>query len=128
MEEPNREALTITPNATLKAYLDLVFEDAGLTIANVQTLRDGLTYLKSNTPAIIVLDDLHEEGLDSAGFIWRIKRIKRIRRTPTIQIIHSSSERARLTVEISGADHIVELPIKNSHFRKLIANLLSLSR
>jgi DNA-binding response OmpR family regulator len=128
MEEPNREALTITPNATLKAYLDLVFEDAGLAVANVQTLRDGLTHLKSHTPAIIVLDDLHEDGLDSAGFIWRIKRVKRLKHVPTIQIIHKTSERGRLTIEISGADHIVELPIKNSRFRKLIANLLSLSR
>ncbi len=128
MDEPIREALTITSNATLKAYLDLVFEDAGLKVAGVATLREGLEYLKSHTPAIIVLDDLHENGLDSAGFIWRIKRVKRLKKTPTIQIIHKTSERERLTIEISGADHIVELPIKNSRFRKLIANLLSISR
>jgi len=128
MAEENREALTITPNATLKAYLDLVFEDAGLTVRNVQTLKEALESLKQITPAIIVLDDLHEDGLDSAGFIWRIKRVKRLKNVPTIQIIHKTSERERLTIEISGADHIVELPIKNSRFRKLIADLLSLSR
>jgi DNA-binding response OmpR family regulator len=128
MEEENLEALTITPNATLKAYLDLVFEDAGLTVSNVETLKEGLEHLKQNTPAVIVLDDLHEDGLDSAGFIWRIKRVKRLKQIPTIQIVHKTSERERLTIEISGADHIVELPIKNSRFRKLIADLLSFSR
>ncbi len=128
MEEENREALTITPSATLKAYLDLVFEDAGLKVKHVQTLKEGLEQLKHGTPAIIVLDDLHEDGLDSAGFIWRIKRVRRLKNVPTIQIIHKTSERERLTIEISGADHIVELPIKNSRFRKLIADLLSLSQ
>ena len=122
------EALTITPNATLKAYLDLVFEDAGLSVFNSQTLRQGLQRLKNNTPSIIILDDLHEDGLDSAGFIWRVKRVKRLKHVPTIQIIHNTSEKERLTIEISGADHIVELPIKNRRFRKLIAELLSLSR
>ncbi|WP_457630135.1 hypothetical protein [Oceanithermus sp.] len=126
--EEIREALTITPNATLKAYLDMVFEDAGLKVHSVETLKEGLGYLKKNSPAIIVLDDLHENGLDSAGFIWRVKRVKRLKHVPTIQIIHKTSERQRLTIEISGADHIVELPIKNSRFRKLIADLLSFSR
>ncbi len=126
--EEIREALTITPNATLKAYLDMVFEDAGLKVRSVETLKEGLGYLKKNSPAIIVLDDLHENGLDSAGFIWRVKRVKRLKHVPTIQIIHKTSERQRLTIEISGADHIVELPIKNSRFRKLIADLLSFSR
>ncbi len=128
MAEEKREALTITPNATLKAYLDMVFEDAGLSVRNVLTLRDGLASLKQATPAIIVLDDLRENGLDSAGFIWRVKRVKRLKYVPTIQIIHKTSEKERVTIEISGADHIVELPIKNSRFRKLIADLLSLSR
>jgi len=128
MDEPIREALTITPNDTLKAYLDLVFEDAGLSVKNFASLREGMDYLKAHTPAIITLDDLHENGLDSAGFIWRVKRIKRLRKTPTIQVIHKTSERERLTIEISGADHIVELPIKNSQFRKLVASLLSISR
>jgi len=128
MAKTNLEALTITPNTTLKAYLDLALEDAGLQVHNVETLKQGLERLKEVTPAIMVLDDLHEEGLDSAGFIWRIKRVRRLKHVPTIQIIHQTSERERLTIEISGADHIVELPIKNSHFRKLIADLLSLSR
>ncbi|WP_457638186.1 hypothetical protein [Oceanithermus sp.] len=128
MAEEKREALTITPNATLKAYLDMVFEDDGLSVRNVLTLRDGLASLKQATPAIIVLDDLRENGLDSAGFIWRVKRVKRFKYVPTIQIIHKTSEKERVTIEISGADHIVELPIKNSRFRKLIADLLSLSR
>ena len=127
-EVSNNGALTITPNATLKAYLDLVFEDAGLAVTSVKTLKQGLESLKRSTPAVIVLDDLHEDGLDSAGFIWRVKRVKRLKNVPTIQIIHKTSERERLTIEISGADHIVELPIKNSRFRRLIADLLSLSR
>jgi len=122
------EVLTITKNPTLKAYLDLVFEDAGLNVKNVETLREGLESLKRSTPAVIVLDDLHEDGLDSAGFIWRVKRVRRLKEVPTIQIIHRTSERDRLTLEISGADHIVELPIKNSRFRRLISDLLSLSR
>jgi len=71
---------------------------------------------------------LHEEGLDSAGFVWRIKRVKRLRRVPTIQIVHGSNERERVTMEISGADHIVELPIKNRRFRRMVEELLSISR
>jgi len=126
--EETREALIITPNAALKAYLDLVFEDVELSVGHYQSLVEGLDYLKENTPAIMILDDLHEDGLDSAGFIWRVKRIKRLKFIPTIQMVHETSERERLTIEISGADHIVELPIKNSSFRKLITDLLSLSR
>ncbi|GEM_PF-3464921 len=123
-----KEALIITPKSTLKAYLELVFEDAGLQTVCAQSLRQALQLLKNTTPAIIVLDDLHEDGLDSAGLVWRLKRIKRLRRAPTIQVISKSSERERVTIEISGADHIVELPIKDKSFRRLIEDLLSNSR
>ncbi|WP_456409487.1 response regulator [Oceanithermus sp.] len=128
MESNNALALIISPNPALKAYLELVFEEFGLAPHTEPTLLKGLHYLKEHTPRIIVLDELHEKGLDSAGFVWRIKRIKRLRRAPTIQIVHGSNERERITMEISGADHIVELPIKDRRFRRMVEELLSISR
>jgi len=128
MESNDALALIVSPNLTLKAYLELVFEDFGLTPHTEPTLLGGLRFLKEHTPRVIVLDELHEEGLDSAGFVWRIKRVKRLRRVPTIQIVHGSNERERVTMEISGADHIVELPIKNRRFRRMVEELLSISR
>ena len=128
MESNDALALIVSPNATLTTYLELVFEDFGLTPHTTATLMEGLAYLKEHTPRIIVLDELRENGLDAAGFVWRVKRVKRLKRVPTIQIVHGSNERERLTMEISGADHLVELPIKDRRFRRLVEELLSISR
>ncbi len=128
MADVEKRGLIVTSHSALKAYLELALEDAGLKPDTAATLHDGLAYLKEHTPRLIVLDELSEDGLDAAGFVWRIKRVKRLKSVPTIQIVHEANERERMTMEISGADHIVELPIKNSRFRKLLENLLSISR
>lgn len=128
MANEKQRGLIVTPHTALKAYLELALEDAGLKADTVATLHEGLTYLKEHTPRLIILDELAEQSLDSAGFVWRVKRVKRLKSVPVIQIVHQASERDRTTIEISGADHIVELPIKNSRFRNLLERLLSLSR
>jgi len=128
MEPNDALALIVSPNPTLKTYLELVFEDFGLTPYTAPTLSEGLKYLKDHTPRVIALDELQENGLDSAGFVWRIKRIKRLKHAPAIQIVHNPNERDRLTMEISGADRIVELPIKDRSFRGMLEELLSISR
>ena len=128
MADGEKRGLIVTSHTALKAYLELALEEAGLKPDTVPTLHEGLSYLKEHTPQLIVLDELSEDGLDAAGFVWRVKRVKRLREVPTIQIVHKASERERMTMEISGADHIVELPIKNSQFRRLLENLLSISR
>jgi len=128
MTQSENRALIITSQNTLKAYLELVIEDVGLKPDVLASLHEGLAYLKNHTPRLIVLDELYENGLDAPGFVWRVKRIKRLKHCPTIQIVHRASERDRMTMEISGADHVVELPIKNGPFRNLLANLLSNER
>jgi len=128
MTNDEERGLIVTPHSALKAYLELALEEAGLKVDTVATLHEGLAYLKEHTPRLIVLDELSENDLDAAGFVWRVKRIKRLKHTPTIQIVHRASERDRMTMEISGADHIVELPIKDRLFRELLENLLSISR
>ena len=128
MADDEKRGLIVTSHSALKAYLELALEDAGLKPDTVPTLRDGLAYLKEHTPQLIILDELSEGGLDAAGFAWRIKRVKRLKNVPTIQIVHGANERERITMEISGADHIVELPLKNNRFRQLLDNLLSISR
>ena len=123
-----RHGLIVTSHNALKAYLELAFEDAGLKPVAASTLREALEYLKTHVPRLIVVDEISEDGLDAAGFVWRLKRVTRLKRVPTIQIVHKASERERVTMEISGTDHIVELPIKNSPFRKLLEGLLSNDR
>ena len=128
MTNDEERGLIVTSHSALKAYLELALEEAGLKADTAASLHEGLAYLKEHTPRVIVLDELSEDDLDAAGFVWRVKRIKRLKHTPTIQIVHQANERERMTMEISGADHIVELPIKNRLFRELLENLLSISR
>lgn len=123
-----RQGLIITPHSALKAYLELALEDAGLSPVVANSLREAFEYLKTHVPRLIVVDEISEGELDAAGFVWRLKRITRLKRVPTIQIIHKASERERVTMEISGSDHIVELPIKNSQFRQILDGLLSYDR
>ena len=110
-------------NAGQRNVLDLVLSADGYHVDAVQDGREALTYLKTNTPDLIILDVLmpHFSGLEVCS---RAKRVPRLKHVPIMILTSMEDEETRATAEMARADQLVIKPLSGKNLRSIVYELL----
>ncbi len=109
--------VVVTHSPAIQALLEMIFEEEELPGAFFTSPKEGLAFLKENTPMLIVLED----GLNPDAFTLasRIKMIPRLRQIPLV-LLAEETDFTKTTAEISGVDHILSKPIDRKRFMALL--------
>ena len=117
------KVLIADDNAGQRNVLDLVLSADGYHVDAVQDGREALTYLKTNTPDLIILDVLmpHFSGLEVCG---RAKRVPRLKHVPVIILTSLQDEETLASAEMARADRLMIKPLSGKNLRSIVYELL----
>jgi len=118
---PSNKVLVLTSSQTLRALLELSFEEQGVEAQFHETAREGLDYLKAHTPRAIVMDDAIE--IDPFSIASRLKMSRRLREVPVVLFIADGDERTKLTAEFSRVEYVLSKPVDRKAFSNILRNL-----
>ena len=115
--------LVADDNAGQRTILDLVLSADGYRVDAVADGREALTYLKNNTPDLIILDVLmpHFNGLEVCS---RVKRVPRLRHVPVIILTSLQDEDTLATADMARADKVLLKPLAGKDLRSIVYDLL----
>ncbi len=110
-------------NAGQRNVLDLVLSADGYHVDAVQDGREALTYLKTNTPDLIILDVLmpHFSGLEVCG---RVKRVPRLKHVPVMILTSLQDEETLASADMARADRLIIKPLSGKNLRSIVYELL----
>jgi len=89
--------LLLSRNEALRAYVDLVLSEWGLSLRHFDSAREGLFWLLDHTPRHILLDQ--DLDVDPFAVAVRIRHVKRLKNVP-VAVLISPSEKLRTTAEV----------------------------
>ncbi len=115
--------LVADDNAGQRNLLDLVLSADGYRVDAVGDGRETLTYLKANTPDLIILDVLipHFNGLEVCS---RVKRVPRLQHVPVIILTSLQDEDTLATADMARADRVLLKPLAGKDLRSIVYDLL----
>ncbi|WP_027894206.1 response regulator [Calidithermus chliarophilus] len=115
-------AVIITPNATIRALLEMVLEQEGFKAQFFGTPQEAMTLLRESVPRLLLLD----EGItpDAFSVSGRLKMTRRLRDVPVLVLVSEHDDRTRVTAEISKVDHVIPKPFESRHLRSLLRSVL----
>lgn len=105
----------------------MVLGSDGHIVVTVNDGKEALTYLKENTPDLIVLD-VNMPFLSGIDVCSRIKRIRRFQYTPVVMLTAMNDQRTREEAKGVKVDLFVNKPLTGKNFRKTVQDLLEQGR
>jgi CheY-like chemotaxis protein len=108
--------IVLVEDNALNARLTIkVLSTAGHEIVHAETALDGLRYIQTNPPDLVLLD-IELPDLDGKTVANRLRRIPSMRTVPVVALSsHSSSQMQRLALAY-GCDGFISKPIDIRHF------------
>lgn len=111
------EALVVSANTTLRAYLEVTLEAEGFQTTSLTEGAQALRYLKEHTPALIVLDEEVKSELSALDLAWRIKRVRRLKDVPVVVLVSSADQRTQVAAKMARVDKLLVKPLVGGEFR-----------
>ena len=115
--------LVADDNAGQRNILDLVLSADGYHVDAVEDGREALTYLKTHTPDLIILDVLmpHFNGLEVCS---RLKRVPRLKHVPVIILTALQDDETLATADMARADKVLVKPLAGKDLRSVVYDLV----
>lgn len=115
--------LVADDQAGQRAVVEMLLSLDGYDIVCVEDGREALTWLKTHTPALAILDVLmpHADGLDVCR---RMKAVSRLSRVPVMILTALRDEATFEGAKAAGADVTVRKPLEGKDFRATVRALL----
>ncbi len=107
----------------VRTLLEMILGSDGHTVISVADGKEALTYLKDNTPDLIVLD-INMPFMSGLDVCSRVKRIKRFQNTPVVILTAMNDQRTRDAATGVKVDLFVNKPLTGKNFRKTVQDLL----
>jgi len=111
------EALVVSSNATMRAYLEVTLESEGFRTVSFADTTEALKYLKEHTPDLIVLDDETKGELSALDLAWRIKRVRRFKDVPVVVLVSNADQRTKIAAQMARVDMLLTKPLVGGEFR-----------
>jgi DNA-binding response OmpR family regulator len=108
---------------SIRSLLEMILSAEGHTVIQVEDGRAALSYLKDNTPDLMILDVTMPfiDGIDICG---RVKRISRLKASPVIILTAHTDDESRKRALAAGADAFVNKPLAGKNLRQTIGEML----
>lgn len=126
----SRQYLIADPDAGQRQLLDLLLADGETNIAAVESARQTLEFLRSNTPALVVLA-YELPDMPGTEVCERVKLVARLQRVPVIVTVDPQDslgipEELRLEAEEAGVDLLVPKPLGDKALRERANRLIQM--
>jgi len=114
------EILVASPDALA---IKTLLSKASYNVAAGRTGQAALSYLRSNTPELMILD-AHLNDIDGTSISYRVKKLARLRDIPVILLVNNYDPKKRAAAELSGADQIIFKPYSGRILREAVGDWL----
>lgn len=126
----SRQYLIADPDAGQRQLLDLLLADGETNIAAVENARQTLEFLRSNTPALVVLA-YELPDMPGTEVCERLKLVARLQRVPVIVTVDPQDslgvpEELRQRAEEAGVDLLVPKPLGDKALRDRANRLIQM--
>lgn len=124
----SRQFLIADADAGQRQLLDLLLSDADTTIAAVESARQALEFLRTNTPSLVVLA-YELPGMPGTEVCKRLKLVARLQHVPVIVTVDPGDgfgvpEEVRAEAEAAGVDLLVPKPLGDKALRERALRLI----
>ncbi len=124
----SRQYLIADADPGQRQLLDLLLSDGESTIAQVETARQALEFLRTNTPALVVLA-YELPGMPGTEVCKRLKLVARLQHVPVIVTVDPGEafgvpEEVRVAAEDAGVDLLVPKPLGDKALRERATRLI----
>ncbi len=116
----NSEILVASTDA---AAINTLLTKASYNTRASKTGQGALRYLRSNTPALMILD-AHLNDIDGTSISYRVKKLSRLRDVPVIILVDNLDSKMRAAAELSNADQIIFKPHTGRALREAVRDWL----
>lgn len=122
--ETTRTILVADDQEGQRVLIDMLLSLEGYRLVAVEDGREALTWLKENTPDLVVLD-VNMPYVDGIDVCRRMKGVTRLSEVPVVVLTAMRDEGTEQAVRAAGADVMVRKPLEGKDFRKQVRRLLS---
>ncbi|HEX7038538.1 MAG TPA: response regulator [Trueperaceae bacterium] len=124
----SRQYLIADPDPGQRQLLDLLLSDGESTIAQVESAKQALEFLRTNTPALVVLA-YELPGMAGTEVCKRLKLVARLQHVPVIVTVDPGEafgvpEEVRAAAEDAGVDLLVPKPLGDKALRERATRLI----
>jgi twitching motility two-component system response regulator PilG len=116
-------ALVVDDSVTVRAQLQVLLQNAGVSVDAAETGEQALHYLAQNHYDIVFLDVVLP-GADGYQLCKTIKKNKQLRETPVVMLTSKSSPFDRVRGSLAGCDTYLTKPVDLETFRAVLAKHL----
>jgi len=116
-------ALVVDDSVTVRAQLQVLLQNAGVSVDAAESGEQALHYLEQNQYDIVFLDVVLP-GADGYQLCKTIKKNKAIRATPVVMLTSKSSPFDRVRGSLAGCDTYLTKPVDLETFREVLAKHL----
>jgi DNA-binding response OmpR family regulator len=117
------DILTADDSEQIRSLLEMILTADGHNVIQTNDGRAALTWLKDNTPDLMILD-VTMPFLDGIEVCSRAKRVSRLRATPIIILTAHTDDESRQRAKLAGADAFVNKPLSGKNLRQTIQEML----
>ncbi len=115
--------LTADDSEQIRSLLEMIIEADGHRVVQVADGREALTWLKDNTPDLMILD-VTMPFMDGISVCARAKKVTRLKATPIIILTAHTDDESRSRAKLAGADAFVNKPLSGKDLRGTITEML----
>jgi DNA-binding response OmpR family regulator len=115
--------LTADDSEQIRSLLEMILSADGHHVVQVADGREALTWLKDNTPDLMILD-VTMPFMDGISVCARAKKVTRLKATPIIILTAHTDDESRSRAKLAGADAFVNKPLSGKDLRGTIAEML----
>ena len=124
----SRQYLIADPDAGQRQLLDLLLSDGESTLAAVESAKQALEFLRTNTPALVVLAN-ELPGMSGIEVCRRLKLVARLQHVPVIVTVDPGEglgvpEEVRAAAQDAGVDLLVPKPLGDKALRERATRLV----
>ncbi len=119
-------ALVVSANATMRAYLEVTLEAEGFRTVSLADTGEALRYLKEHTPDLIVLDEEAKGELGAMDLAWRLKRVRRFKDVPVVVLVSTADQRTKIAAQMARVDKLLTKPLAGGEFRTFARRTLQI--
>src|SRR5690606_32336374 len=124
----SRQYLIADPDAGQRQLLDLLLSDGESTLAAVESAKQALEFLRTNTPSLVVLAN-ELPGMSGIEVCRRLKLVARLQHVPVIVTVDPGDglgvpEEVREAAQDAGVDLLVPKPLGDKALRERATRLV----
>lgn len=111
----------------IRTMLEVILSADGHEIVTVPDGKAALDYLRDHTPDALLLD-VQMPQMDGFEICSRVKRVKRLNKTPVLLLAGRDDDQTRDQARLVGADDLIYKPLSGKNLRGRVNQLIEARR